>query len=218
MHHALDFQIGPCIFQFILHAQRISAPVKRRPVKRGHGQGHAADVILSRLNRLPVDQRQGVIQEMGIDLCLQRPHFRLLLGDFPHIDLVNQRPDASEHLSKAPIEKPDLILRLALHRHLQISLLHLPHPFRQLLDPAADQGGGHKIGDDRHNHAQQRRQHDHNAHRAHCFPRDSLRLIQPDFPARGRRSFQYHQVGRILPLFLLPQEILIVQTVSVVFF
>ena len=90
MHHPLDRNIGLCIFQLGFHSGDAASFVQHGPVEGGKQPCHLADVLLSGHDGLPIDQGQGIIQKVGIDLGLQNFQLIFLLCDFRPQHLVDQ--------------------------------------------------------------------------------------------------------------------------------
>ena len=67
----LYLHIGLDIQEFIFQGGHILSLVQRGPVKGGQQKNHIADFILTGDYGLAVDQRQGIIEKMRIDLCVQ---------------------------------------------------------------------------------------------------------------------------------------------------
>ena len=94
MKHFLNLQIRTHIVDLLADGHRIFAFVQGSPVVPRKRQRRLADIIRTDFQRFPVDQRQGIIQKMRVNLCAERRHLILFLADAALIDFLNQLTDA----------------------------------------------------------------------------------------------------------------------------
>ena len=202
VHAKLDLQIRLHVLNFLLNCQNILATVERCPVKRRKRQRDLTDILLPCFERLPVDQRKRIIQEMRIDLRLKCCHFRLSLRQLTLIHLMDQPVDFSEHASEATDQTADLISGIAGNHQLHIAFLNRLHIVTQTFDiahhePRKCQGCHHRCDDTYRDNS-----HDKHKQRLNLSRHHFLRLIDDDLPVIHPRIRGNDQIIAFLSVLL----------------
>ena len=204
MKHFLNLQIRTHIVDLLADGHRIFAFVQGSPVVPRKRQRRLADIIRTDFQRFPVDQRQGIIQKMRVNLCAERRHLILFLADAALIDFLNQLTDTRQHLIKATRQITDFISFRRNHFHFQVSFLYLGHRLFQLFKAVRHISGESHNHDRREKDAACPHQKNYQKNRLHRTDDAFFRQI-----ARGMPSillnllFQENVVRCILLLFFL---------------
>ena len=131
----------------------------------------------------PVDNRQGIIKKMRIDLSCQGLKFKLLQRNLIFINLMDQTVDFIHHASKAPDQKSNLIICITIYRNLPASLVYAVHIVCKFLDLSGKNPGKSKSqhqNDYQANCNQRNLAHQNSGNRAvNCW----LQLIQVKIPS-----------------------------------
>ena len=132
MHGKLDIKIRLDICYLIFDKQNVFSFVQGCPVECGQRQSDPAYVILLRLKGFPIDHRQGIVQEMRIDLGLKRPHLVFFFLDLALIYLIDSLIKALTHAVIAVYKITDLICTVIFYNHAQIACLSGLHSLLEL--------------------------------------------------------------------------------------
>ena len=99
---------------------------------------HPADLILFFLNGHPVDGIQCIVQEMRIDLCLQRADLRILLPVRRRLHFLYEVLHLHGHLVKVFRNPADLIPADHPDLRVHVAALHPPDPAHHLIHRTVD--------------------------------------------------------------------------------
>lgn len=93
----------------------------------GQADKHFAELLLIILNRRPVHHIQGIVQEMGMHLHVQRLNLGFLFLQLGLVILCHQQMDPVIHPVKALRQNAELIIAYHIHAGLEISFAHRSH-------------------------------------------------------------------------------------------
>ena len=110
MHDLLDRHVGSGVFQLIPDGRHVFSFIEHRTVKGGKQLGQLADPGLSCHDGLHVDEGQGIIEKMGIDLRLQDPKLIFLLSDLCQQHFIDHMIQLLHHVPKSVLKASHLIL------------------------------------------------------------------------------------------------------------
>ena len=133
------------MLQFISHGDDALPLAQADPEKPGQGGHHLDRLRLFFIFHHPDDDIQGIVEEMGIDLGLERVKFSFPLRLMLLHDILHQYLDLAGHVRDGPAQVLDLIGASDIDRHIQLPILQLAHRSLQLMDRIGDLGGDIEI-------------------------------------------------------------------------
>ena len=129
----LNIQVLPDKLQLVLQRDQLTAgdtrPQQRRQIGR-HG-GDLGDVVG---HAQPLHAVQRVVEEVGVQLCLQHPQLRLVQLLLPLDGALQILPVLLGHAVEAGGQTPQLIGAVQIELGIIVATLHLPHGVVQRID------------------------------------------------------------------------------------
>ena len=160
--HVLYLHIEPGVLEFVRQGDDLFAPAQRKTVEPGQGVHHAAYFRHIVGDGGAVDEVQGIVEEVGVDLGLQGLQLQgfYLLALFQLF--VHQGVNAAHHVAEAAHQLADLVPALGRHPGGHVPQLHGVHGVVEQIEPPGDglaEAVGQEVGRRRQQH--HNRQHFH---------------------------------------------------------
>ena len=158
--HVLDLDVRAGVLDLVAEPHRVFPAAKAQLVEARQSVDHRPYLLRLVFQRHPVDQVEGVVEEMGIDLCLQRLELELLHLFSQAVLLVDELLDLGDHDVEALGKLADLVPVLRPERDGEIAVDHFFHARHEVLEPPC-RGAGHDEGEE---HAQRDDEEEHEEH------------------------------------------------------